>query len=155
MSFRPKYKADFVMLSRLSIFLMSTVVMFGTAVVVMTKNEHLLKGHDSFNYFFPGTIVLTIAALLVARYTHRTRLEFIHVETENTSDRLRQFKAIIFLHHSICNIPCILSIICYALYGNFFFVLQIIIVMAEMIKKYPSEDRVNEAVTILNFNSKR
>ena len=154
LSFRPKYKADFIALSRLSIGLMGTVVFFGVAVVLMTKNDYLLKGHSSEKYFLPATILLTVASLFVARYIHRTRLEFIHVETETTKDRLEQLKAIIFLHHAVCNIPCILSFICFILFGNFIFLLFVAIVMAEMISKYPSEQRINNAVTILKFKIK-
>jgi hypothetical protein len=153
-SFRPKYKSDFIALSRLSLGLMSTIIVFGIVVVLMTKNEYLLKGHSSFKYFMPAAILATIASLFVARYIHRTRLEFIHVETENTRDRLEQLKAIIFLHHAVCNIPCILSIICFILFGNFVFLALVVIVFAEMISKYPTEARVNDAVNILPFNSK-
>src|SRR5687767_1465853 len=116
MSFRPKYKSDFIALSRLSLGLMATVVLFGVVVVLMTKNEYLLRDHSSQKYFFPAAILATIASLFVARYIHRTRLEFIHVETETTRDRLGQLKAIIFLHHAVCNIPCILNIICFILF---------------------------------------
>jgi hypothetical protein len=154
MSFRPKYKSDFIALSRLSLGLMSTVVIFGVAVVLMTRNEYLLKGHSSQKYFLPAAILATVATLFVARYIHRTRLEFIHVETETTRDRLGQLKNIIFLHHAVCNIPCILSIICFILFGNFVFLVLVAIVFAEMISKYPSEDRVNNAVNILPFKTK-
>ena len=155
MSFRPKYKSDFIALSRLSLGLMATIVFFGVVVVLMTRNEYLLKGHSSEKYFFPAAILVTIASLLVARYIHRTRLEFIHVETETTRDRLGQLKAIIFLHHAVCNIPCILSIICFILFGNFVFLLLVAIVFVEMISKYPTEDRINNAINILTFNTKR
>jgi hypothetical protein len=153
-SFRPKYKSDFIALSQLSLGLMSTVIIFGVSVVLMTRNEYLLKGHSSQKYFLPAAILLTIASLFVARYIHRTRLEFIHVETETTRDRLGQLKAIIFLHHAVCNIPCILGIICFILFGNFVFLLLVAIVFAEMISKYPTEDRINNAVNILPFNTK-
>ena len=154
MSFRPKYKSDFIALSRLSLGLMATVVTFGVVVVLMTRNEYLLKGHSSQKYFLPAAILAAIASLFVARYIHRTRLEFIHVETETTRDRLDQLKAIIFLHHAVCNIPCILSIICFILFGNFVFLLLVAVVFAEMISKYPTEDRINDAVNILPFNTK-
>lgn len=153
MSFRPKYKKDFIALSRLSLALMASIVIFGVLVVLMTKNEYLLKGHSSEKYFLPATILLTIASLFVARYIHRTRIEFIHVETETTKDRLEQLKAIIFLHHAVCNIPCILSIICFILFGNFIFLFFVVLVFAEMISKYPTEDRINNAVNILKFKS--
>ena len=155
MSFRPKYKSDFIALSRLSLGLMATIVLFGVVVVLMTRNEYLLKDHSSQKYFLAGAVLATVATIFVARYIHRTRIEFIHVETENTRDRLGQLKAIIFLHHAVCNIPCILSIICFILFGNFVFLVLVAIVFAEMISKYPTEDRVNDAVNILPFNTKR
>jgi hypothetical protein len=153
MSFRRKFKSDFIALSRLSISLMGTVIFFGVSVMLMTKNEFILRGHPSFKYFFPATILLTIASLLVARYTHRTRLEFIHVETITPKDRIEQYKAIIFLHHAVCNIPCILCMICFILYGNLIFILIVAIVMAEMISKYPNEKRINRAIDIFHFNA--
>jgi hypothetical protein len=154
LSFRPKYKSDFIALIQLSLGLMATVVIFGVSVILMTRNEYLLKGHPSFKYFLPAAVLVTIASLFVARYIHRTRLEFIHVETETTRDRLTQFKAIIFLHHAVCNIPCILNLICFILFGNFVFLAMVAIVFAEMIHKYPSEERVNDAINILPFNKK-
>jgi hypothetical protein len=155
MSFRKMYKSDFIYLSRLSYGLMATAILFGIVVVLMTKNEYLLKGHSSLKYFLPATILLTIASLMLARYTHRTRLEFIHVETECPKDRIEQYKAIIFLHHAICNIPCILSFICFILYGNFIFLFFVAVVMAEMISKYPNEERINSAIDILKIKPMR
>ena len=155
MSYRPRYKAHFIALSRLSLFLMSTAAGFGIVVVLMTKNEHVLQGHSSFKYFMLADIITTLASIYVARYIYRTRIEMIEVETYSTRDRLEQLKTIIFLHHATCNIPCILNMICYILFGNFVFLILFVVVFVEMVRKYPTEDRVNDAVNILPLKFKK
>ena len=152
MNFRPYYKSDFNALIHLSLFMTGCVVLFGIITMIITQNEHSLAGHYTFWYFFPATMLLTWAGIYVARYIHRTRIEFIHVETETTKDRLEQMKAIIFLHHGACNVPFILNIICFILFGNFFFLLFIGIIIAELAGKFPTTARVNKAIDLLNIN---
>lgn len=152
MTFRHSFKKDFRLLNIISISTIGAIVFFTILVVLYNYNkEAFLHGHFSQKFFFPATILLTCAGLLVARYIYRGRMDCIHIDTYSVKDRIEQYKTILCLHHGICSIPAILSIICFLLFANYFYLLFISGVLIEIGSKYPRDEKINDAINLLNF----
>jgi uncharacterized membrane protein len=148
MTLSERFQSDYKYLSYLSISLIACVVVFALFVIgVISINGAFMAKDATEFYFISANVVITFAALKVARYTYDKRVQYIHIDTFGVRDRLEQMKTAIFIHHGLAAIPGILSIICLLLFGRYIVMIILIIALVEMIRKYPNEQRITDAVS--------
>jgi hypothetical protein len=147
MNIPQRYQSDYKYLSYLSISIIAAMILFGSFVLgLISINGAILAGSSIEFYFIVANVVLTYAGINVARFTYHKRLQYIHVDTFSIQARLEHMKTLIFLHHALTAIPGILSIICLLLFGRYLMIIILIISIVEMIRKYPKEKTITNAV---------
>lgn len=152
MSYRQAYKSDFRLLQVVSLMMMGGIVVFTALIYFYNSNRvAFMHDHPSEQYFFPALIVLSIGGLYVARYIYSKRMGYIHIDSVTVSSRMNQYKTTHFLHNAICEIPAILSIVCFMLFGNFIYLLFVAFVLAEMVSKFPTDNRINDSISLFKF----
>ncbi len=152
MSYRHAYKNDFRLLQWVSVMMIGGIVVFAVLIHFYNGNRvAFMHDHPSEKYFFPALIILCLAGLYVARFIYSRRMGYIHIDSVTVASRMNQYKTTHFLHNAICEIPAILSIVCFMLFGNYIYLFFVALVLAELISKFPTNNRINDSISLLKF----
>ena len=138
-----EYKA----LSVLTISMITGIVLFSIICLLV----HYTRGSFVVDKGLAKTIsvidLLVVAVLIMAvRIIYRKRIDGLKEMDLVPGEKWESFRAVIITHLAICEIPALLSVICYLLFGEILFFLPVGAALVEMILKYPSRERVDGVI---------
>ena len=152
MNITEKRNADYRALSILAIAMLAGILLFsvmGIAVHYITGSS--LAGNKITNTFFVLALLLAAAAITAARSLYKKTVDTLKRSIETSKEKLEGFRAMTLTHMALCEIPALLSVICFMLFGNFLFFLVVLMALVEMISKFPFRKRVETVVNTSIF----
>lgn len=141
------HTADYKALSVLTSALIGGIILFSLiAVVIHFVKGRFINDENSINTAF--TILLLIAAFVIfgARWIYNKRVNALKETNQTSKEKLDLFRAITITHMALCEIPALLSIIAFLIFGSFLLFLPVAMALVEMILKFPTQQRAESAV---------
>lgn len=92
-------------------------------------------------YALSGLTILMVAG---ARITYDRKVASLKEAPLPSREKVNDFRAISITHMALCELPAIMSTICYMLFGSPYFLVPVAICVVEMILKFPSRQRLEE-----------
>lgn len=141
------HTADYKALSVLTSALIGGIVLFSLIAVVL----HFVKGpfiNDENSTSTAFTVLLLVAAFVIigARWIYNKRINALKETNQTSKEKLDLFRAITITHMALCEIPALLSIIAFLIFGSFLLFLPVAMALVEMILKFPTQQRAESAV---------
>lgn len=146
------HTADYRALSILTKAIMGGILLFSViALLVHFFQGTFIKDKSLENIIF--TCLLLIAAIVIigARFVYTKRVNNLMETNQSSKEKLDIFRAITITHMALCEMPAILSIALFICFGNFLLFLPVAMALVEMIKKFPTQQRIGSAVNSGTF----
>ena len=134
-------------LSVLAIAMIMGILLFSmVAIVVHYSSGQFMKERNLMNLFLVIVILLGTIVIIAARIIYKKRVNNIKVSLGTNKEKMDSFRAMTVIHMALCEMPALLSIICFMLFGNFLFFLVVLMALAEMANKFPYKRSVDEII---------
>lgn len=141
------HTADYKALSILAKALIAGIIMFSIiSLLLYFMQGAFIEDKNLGNLIF--TILTLIAAIMIiaARFIYSKRVKNLMATNQSSKEKLDIFRAITITHIALCEMPAMLSIILFICFGNFLLFLPVAMALVEMIKKFPSQHRIESAI---------
>ena len=80
----------------------------------------------------------------MARITYVKKIASLKEAVLPADEKVSDFRAISITHMALCELPAIFSLICFLLFGNYLFLIPVVIGVAEMIIQFPTREKLEE-----------
>jgi hypothetical protein len=146
------HSADYKALSVLTKALIAGVLFFSAISILI----HFIRGaiiHEENlgNRIFAVVAFMAAVIIIGARFIYTKRVNRLMETNQSSKEKLDIFRAITITHMALCELPAILSCILFICFGNFFLFLPVAIAIVEMIKKFPTQQRIESVVNSGTF----
>jgi len=146
------HSADYKALSILTKGLIGGILLFSILSIVL----HYLRGvsgmlQDDSSVFLSAVLIVTAIIILITRAIYSKRVNILKETNQTSKEKLDIFRSITITHMALCEVPALLSIICYLLFGNFLFFVAVLIALAEMLMKFPTRGRIESVINSGTF----
>lgn len=146
------HTADYKALSLLTGALIGGIVLFGLIALLI----HLVSGAFIVDSQVENTLVaalLVIGSLVVigARMVYNRRINRLKEANQSAREKFELFRAITITHMALCELPAILGLALFICFGHFLFFLPAAMSAVEMIKKFPTQHRIQSVVNSGTF----
>ena len=141
------HTSDYRALSIITKALIGGVLLFSAISLVIhfvqgafIKDENLSKTIS--------IILVLISSFVIggARLIYAKRTNSLMATNQTVREKLDIFRAITVTHMALCEMPAILSIALFICFGNFLLFLVVGMAIVEMVKKFPSQHRIESVV---------
>lgn len=120
------------------------LLFMGVGIVVNYMNGPFLADRDLMNTFFYIVLAFTFLLVVVARITYIRKIASLKEAALPADEKVSDFRAISITHMALCELPAIFSLICFLLFGNYLFLIPVVIGVAEMIIQFPTREKLEE-----------
>lgn len=98
-------------------------------------------------------ILLAISILIVggARLAYDKKILSLKSSPGSLTEKMNNFRAINITHMALCEMPAILSLISFMLFGGYLLLIPVFFSVAEMIVRYPSTGKMEEIANTASF----
>ena len=143
-----KQENDYRALSVLAIAMIMGILSFSiVAIVVHYINGHFVEERKLMNLFLMIVLLLGTIVIIAARTIYKKRVLSIKEGQGTDKEKMDSFRAMTVTHMALCEMPALISIICFMVFGNFLFFLVVLIALAEMTNKFPFKRSVDKVIT--------
>jgi hypothetical protein len=152
MSTSTDHTADYKALSILTWALMLGIVLFSVvSIVIHFMQGAFIKDDDLGDTLFVIILSIAIVAIVGARLIYNKRINSLKETNQTSKEKLDIFRAITITHMALCEMPALLSIICFLLLGNFLLLLPVVIALVEMFLKFPTQHKIESTINSGTF----
>lgn len=146
------HTVDYKALSILTKAILGGILLFSTvALLVHVFQGAFINDKNLGNTITVILVVLTAIVIMVARFVYTRRVNKLMETNQSSKEKLDIFRAINITHMALCEMPALLSIILFICFGNFLLFLAVGMALIEMIKKFPTQQRIESAVNSGTF----
>jgi len=152
MNTKTDHTADYKALSTVTKALIAGILFFLViSLVIHFVQGGFIEGKNLENIAFTTVLVISVLVIIGARVIYTRRVGNLMENNESSREKLDVFKAITITHMALCEMPAILSIAMFICFGNFFMLLPVAMALAEMVKKFPTQQTIDSAVNSGTF----
>jgi nitrate/nitrite transporter NarK len=146
------HTGDYKVLSVITKAMIAGILLFTTvAIVIHFLQDASIQDKNLNNKVFAIVLLIAVVIILVARIVYTKRINILRETNQSNREKLDVFRVITITHMALCEVPAILSIILFICFGNFLLFLAVAIALIEMIKKFPTQQRIESAVNSGTF----
>ena len=146
------HTADYKALSILTIALIVGILVFsGISLLIHFIQGTFIQDKNLQSTIFTVILLIAVIIILGARSIYTRRVNKLMETNQSSKEKLDIFRAITITHMALCEMAAILSIILFICFGNFLLFLPVGMALVEMIKKFPTQQRIESAVNSGTF----
>lgn len=146
------HTADHKALSILTKAMIAGILFFSAISLLI----HFVKGafiqdQNLSNTVFAILLLIAVVVIVGARLVYTKRINSLMETNQSGKEKLDLFRGITITHMALCEMPALISIILFICFGNFLLFLPVGMALVEMIKKFPTQQRIDSAVNSGTF----
>jgi O-antigen/teichoic acid export membrane protein len=146
------HTADYRALSILTKAIIAGILVFSTvALLVHFFQGAFIQDKNLGNTITVILVFLSANVIAGTRFIYTRRVNKLMETNQSSKEKLDIFRAINITHMALCEMPAILSILLFICFGNFLLFLAVGMALVEMIKKFPTQQRIESAVNSGTF----
>jgi hypothetical protein len=146
------HTADYKALAVLTRALIFGIVIFSVVSVVLHFIQGtFVKDESLVNTVFLVIISIAIVAIIGARIIYTKRTNVLKESNQTSKEKLDIFRAITITHMALCEMPALLGIICFLILGSYLFLIPVLMALAEMILKFPTQTKIESTINSGTF----
>lgn len=143
---------DYKAMSILSTAMIAGIALFSFISIAV----HFFKGEfwpdkSIGNTLFAIALFLGVIVITVSNMWYKKKIDELKEANQTTIEKLNEFRSITITHAALCEFLAILSIIFFLLTGSFLLFLLVGMALVEMVKKFPTRDRIDSVVYANTF----
>lgn len=138
-----KYKS----LSVLTAAMMAGILLFAAVVLIV----HYKQGPFIHDGRLAGTIsaiaIVVVALLMIAAAAiYKRRINALGAGGGSAKQKWEGLTAISITHLAICEVPAMLSVVLFLLFGDFLFFLPVAMCLVEMMRSFPRKEKIDNII---------
>jgi len=146
------HTADYKALSIITKALIGGILLFcGISVLIHFTQGAFIQDKNIENIIVAILLLIGVVVILGARMVYTRRVNKLMEANQSSKEKLDIFRAITITHMALCEVPAIISIVLFICFGNFLLLLPVGMALIEMIKKFPTQQKVESAVNSGTF----
>lgn len=120
-------------------------------VVVNYYNGPFIKDSGLANTVFYILMAISFLIVIGARLAYNKKILSLKSTSGSLTEKMNNFRAISITHMALCELPAIISLICFMLFGGYLLLIPAFLSVAEMIVKYPTSGKMEEVANTASF----
>jgi hypothetical protein len=146
------HTAEYKALSIITKALIGGILLFsGISVLIHFTQGAFIQDKNIENIIVAILLLIGVVVILGARMVYTRRVNKLMEANQSSKEKLDIFRAITITHMALCEMPAIISIVLFICFGNFLLLLPVGMALIEMIKKFPTQQKVESAVNSGTF----
>lgn len=141
------------MLPVYSLSMMGALVFFnGITLVVNSIQSSFINDRQLSNLLLLASLLITVSFIWAAVNMYRKQMLLLKNSLQSATARMVSLRAITIMHHALCEAPAVAGSIGFMLFGNPLFLVGVVAGLVEMIRKYPSREKIDAVLRSGLFN---
>ncbi len=146
----PRETDPYNTLSLITVSMISSIVIFAILALFYHFTEGpLLDDKNLKRIFFTMVLFASAVLITIGNMRYKKSVDALKYSSKKNNEKLDDFRSMHIIQMALYEMPALLAIVFFFLFGDFLYLIMAGLALIEMIRKFPQRKKIEE---LINFN---